>query len=61
MAERPCSRAARIALSGLLLGVDWSAEEEKAAEQECTEQVWVTEFAWGHEEIVAGIVRVTNP
>jgi hypothetical protein len=47
--------------SGLLLGLDWRAEEERPADQEGAEQVGTTKLAWGHEEIVAGMVRVTNP
>ena len=45
----------------MLLGLDWRAEREGTAEQGCAEQVWETELAWGHEEIVAGMVWVTSP
>ena len=43
------------------MGVDWRAEEERPADQEGAERVGPTKLAWGHEEIVAGMVWVTSP
>ena len=41
--------------------MDWRAEQERPADQEGAERVETTKLAWGHEEIVAGMVWVTSP